>query len=178
MRVFFAQSQRELVNSAAHASGCSTTVDNAHFWLEVGMATQEICAISGQSSWLLPRFALILGWIAYCWENLCKSCWEGWLAGLYNHGAQQVVREDCAIPWGKAVFPPEMCNFQGEAAQPVVEPSLGEQPVRGMDQLWSIGCHCARKTHEASTWRSKTKCFVRLVGRLQNRPRKKFGGWL
>ena len=28
-----------------------------------------------------------------------------------------------------------MHNFQGEAAHPVAGPSLGEQPVRGMDQV-------------------------------------------
>ena len=46
--------------------------------------------------------------------------------GLHNPGAQQAVREDCTIPRGKAGFPLEIYNFQGEAAQPVVGPSLGE----------------------------------------------------
>ena len=27
-----------------------------------------------------------------------------------------------------------MCNFQGEATHPAAGPSLGEQPMRGMDQ--------------------------------------------
>lgn len=30
---------------------------NAHFWLGVGLPAQEICVISGQSNWLLPRIA-------------------------------------------------------------------------------------------------------------------------
>ena len=61
--------------------------------------------------------------------------WEGWLVGLCNPGDQQVVREDCAIPGGKAGFPLGMHNFQGEATRPVAGPSLGKQTMSGMDQL-------------------------------------------
>lgn len=44
------------------------------------LATQDICEISMQSSWLLPKFAQNLGWIAYFWENLRKILLKG-LAG-------------------------------------------------------------------------------------------------
>jgi len=86
-----------------------------HFWLGVELVVQKISTIYGLSTWMLPRFTQILGWIACCWENFHKSYWEGWLAGLHNLGAQQDVREDYTISRGKASFPPEMHNFQGEA---------------------------------------------------------------
>ena len=53
---------------------------------------------------------------------------------MHNLGAQQAATQDCAISRGKVGFPLEMHNFLGEATQPTAKPSLGEQPVRGMDQ--------------------------------------------
>ena len=42
-----------------------------------------------------------------------------------------------------------MHNFQGEAAQPAVGPSPGEQPVRGMDQVVTDRLSLCKKDTEA-----------------------------
>ena len=148
-----------------------------HSWLGAGLTTYEDCAISGQSSWLLPRFAQILCWasllgkfaqilmgvlagrIAQSWSPMgsqrgLRTFWrEGWLPSInaqFSRGSYSAYR------WTKSRW----TSWEGNGSTMIDRLPLCE------------------KNTEAWVWQSKTKCCERLLGRLQNRLRKNFGGWL
>ena len=129
MQVYFSQSQREPVNSAAHARGYSTGGRKGAFlagsprylrniWVEQLIATQ-ICAISGLSSAAGENYTIFS--VRVNWQNCA-------------------ILEPSRLPYrivqfleGKVGFPSGMRNFQGESTKPAAGSSLCEQPVRGMD---------------------------------------------
>ena len=119
--------------------------ENAHFWLGVGLADQEVCANLGRLAECCPNLCKLWAKQPY-YGKLHNFHWEYWLAELHNSGAQQAARQYCPISRGKAGFPPEMRNFLGELL------SLQLDQVRVINlwgeciKLWLIGCLCARKT--------------------------------
>ena len=60
-----------------------------------------------------------------------------------------------------------MHNFQGEVAQPVVGPSLGEQPMRGMNQVMTDRLPLCKKDTKACELDEVRKATIKVGRKAQ-----------
>ena len=161
--------------------------------------------ISGwELGWLPRRFAQFLGWAVDCCPDLHKS-WAEQPAGrkICTNLARRVGWQDCAILepsrllerisqswspaccqrglhnfWRERWLPSECTIFKGKLLNLQLDQVRVSSLWREKIKLWSTGWLWARKTLKLEDLTKQGKLLWRLVGRLQNRLRQNFGGWL